>query len=422
MTSATEWLGGATLVGALVTACKSAPAPCEGPSCTAGSGSTGTAGAPPASCPPNGVEYGPWALAFDEASAIVRWDGCGPGPTEIVLEPEGGGAAVTVAGVQRASDVQTSYEILDVPPDRAGVRYLSEVAVRGLAAGSCYRYQLAADASRAGRICTARPPGASFTVLAVGDTNPSIGDTAGVLAHTLAAAPDFVVHLGDIQYYASVVETWASWFPKMQPLLAAGAFMPCIGNHEYEQRSEFADYYERLFGNNGTGTVDHYRYASGGVWFFSLNTELAFGSGSPQGAWLEKELAAASASAGHRLSIVYFHRPMITLAGYAQNKSERLYYAPLFQQHRVRLVLQGHVHGYERFVENAITYVVSGGGGAALHDLEANKRERPDEASVRQAASKTYHALLLEVGDKELRARAVSHKGAELDAFSIPLD
>ena len=55
---------------------------------------------------------------------------------------------------------------------------------------------------------------------------------------------------------------------------------------------------------------------------------LAIGLGSEQAAWLEQQLADASAQPGYRFSIVYFHRPFITLSEYSQDKAAREYSSP----------------------------------------------------------------------------------------------
>src|SRR5262249_14019918 len=149
----------------------------------------------------------------------------------------------------------------------------------------------AADKSYAGRFCTARAPGDAIRFMAIGDTNPTLGDhTRNVLARTLPKNPDFIVHGGDIQYYASGFETWASWFPIMQPMLSAGAFFPAIGNHDSgqsENPDEYEQYTRRFFGNAGfDGTDAYYRFESGGVWFFSVDTEQDLTPQSAEGQWL----------------------------------------------------------------------------------------------------------------------------------------
>ncbi|MBW2453803.1 MAG: metallophosphoesterase [Deltaproteobacteria bacterium] len=403
----------------LLLGCEDEQPACEGPSCNAGGQGGGTA----RPCPDSGVLYGPWSLHFDETSAVVRWDGCKPSSTELSVQPESGGATLSFSGEQTAAEVTTRCDALSgIPPDLPGTYYRTEVAVTGLQSGACYRYEIGAEPARSGRFCTARAPDEPFRFMAIGDTNPAIGDTDDLLAAVLVENPDFVIHSGDIQLYASVFETWAGWFPQMAPLLEQGAFMPAIGNHEYENDTEFEDYYVRLFGGAGfDGTIDYYSFQSGGVWFFSLNTEIPLEAGSTQADWLEQQLADAAAEPGYRFSVVYLHRPFITLADYSQNTTEREHFRPIFLQRGVRVVLQGHVHGYERFVDGELTYITTGGGGAALHDLDERMDDRPDEAALRVASAKRNHAVVFEVGAGELTGTVISNKAEVLDTFVIGL-
>ncbi len=409
------------LTTSLLAACGDDTQACAGADCNSGGqGGEGQRTIQQA-CPKNGVLHGPWVIHFHETGALVRWDNCTENASDIELVPVAGGATQTFSGSQRAANVTTTYDVLTgVPADLPGVYYLSEVVLTGLQPSSCYNYTLVADSSRGGRFCTARKPGDGFKFLAIGDTNPAIGDTKGVLNEVLEPDIDFTIHLGDIQYYDSVFESWSSWFTAMAPLLRHGAIMPSIGNHEYEKDFEFQDYYRRLFGGAGfDGSVEYYRFQSGGVWFFSLSTEMDLTPGSEQANWLEAQLADAAAKPGFRFSVVYFHKPMITLSDYAQKKAERDYFAPIFETNKVRLVMQGHVHGYERFVAGNITYVVSGGGGATLYDLDVNIDTRPAEAALRQASASRYHATIIAVTTSGIEGRAIANDGALLDSFTI---
>lgn len=408
----------------LLTSCSDdpVPTPCAGADCGAG-GQGGAGGEGPGLvCPESGVLHGPWSMRVTPTGAAVRWDACKPSPASILVTPEAGGAAISFEGTQTAAEVTTDFSVLaGVPADYPGTYFLTEAVASGLAPGTCYRYEVAAEPGRAGRLCTARPSGAPFTFMAIGDTNPALGSTAATLSRALARSPDFVVHVGDIQYYSSVFESWSAWFPAMAPMLRQGAFFPAIGNHESEIEGEFVDYYSRLFGGAGEGgKVEYYRFQSGGVWFFSLDTELDVGQGSEQAAWLEQQLADASAQPGYRFSIVYFHRPFITLSEYSQDKAAREYFKPIFLQRRVRLVLQGHVHGYERFEDGELTYLTTGGGGAALHDVDVNVQDRPEEAALRAAAASVHHSIVFDVTATELRGEAIDERGAIVDSFVHP--
>jgi len=409
------------------------PAPCVGPggdtphpgAACAGTGAQGGAGgqAPTIECPESGVYHGPWSLHVDETSAVVRWDACKPSNADVTFEPEAGGPSVAAKGKQIASQVTTLYDtVLDTPPDLPGTYWLTEVVLEGLAPGTCYTYALAADPSLHGRLCTARPSGAPLTFMAIGDTNPVLGSTADTVSHAIAKNPDFTVHLGDIQYYASIFESWNAWFPLMRPLLAQGAFLPSIGNHEDEIPGEFTDYYTRYFGGAGyDGQLEYYRFESAGVWFFSLDTELDLDAGTPQAKWLVAGLAEVAAKPGFRFSVVFFHKPLITCGDTGQDKTARDQLQPIFEQYKVPLVLQGHMHGYERFEVGAVTYVTSAGGGGALGNVDENVDTRPEEAALRVASARSYNALILDVGATNLIGTVTDDAGKTIDTFTHPV-
>ena len=220
--------------------------------------------------------------------------------------------------------------------------------------------------------------------MAIGDTNPGLGDTtANLLTQVLPTNPDFVVHCGDIQYYDSFLETWASWFPIMAPMLRQGAFFPAIGNHESEEPDEYTDYTLRFFGGAGFDGADgYYRFESGGVWFFSVDTQDDLDPASPQGQWLVESLADAVTQPGFRFSIVFFHKPFVTCGDTGDDPTARAYYSPIFTQYKVPLVIQAHMHGYERFTLDGRLYITTGGGGGALGNVDLNvQRDLPASAS-----------------------------------------
>jgi len=364
-------------------------------------------GAPDASaeagipCGASGISKGPWVLAANETSARIRWEACRPGTSPTVAYAlETGGAEQTFDAIE--TPTMTSVTVSaplgpNVPPDYAGTWYMHEAALTGLSPATCYAYRLLADDTAKGRFCTARLPGDAIRAMAIGDTNPSLGDsTANVLAHALPTNPDFIVHGGDIQYYSSLIETWASWFPVMAPMLRQGAFFPAIGNHESENPTEFTEYTERFFGGAGfDGTESYYRFESGGVWFFSVDTQEPLDLATTQGAWLAASLADAASKPGYRFGIVYFHKPFVTCGDTGDDPTARSEFEPLFIQHHVPLVLQAHMHGYERFVFPNITYVTTAGGGGLIGDPNANT-SRPYCGS-RVASGGFFHATILDV-------------------------
>ncbi|MEZ4302485.1 MAG: metallophosphoesterase [Polyangiaceae bacterium] len=395
---------------------------------TGGTGGTGAAGGGAggegggATCVAPFITKGPWVLAVDGANAEVRWEACdeSAGP-DLQVSVEGAGmAAQTVTATVTTATLTETYKAAlnpDAPPDAAGTYYLHHASLKDLAPGTCYTYALAADAERKGRFCTARPSGEAFSFLAIGDTNPGLGHTKGVLESVLPEKPEFTLHGGDIQYYDSGLETWASWFPVMQPMLSAGAFFPAIGNHESEKSDELANYALRFFGGAGfDGGETYYRFETGGVHFFSLNTEESIGQGSAQATWLESRLGEVSQLPGYRFSVVFFHRPLVTCGDTGDDPAAMEFLAPIFAERKVALVLQAHMHGYERFDIDGITYMTAAGGGGLMGDVDENvDRAYCDK---RLASAPAYHGVIFEVTGTSLVGTAIDEAGTVIDTFS----
>ncbi|MBK8253697.1 MAG: metallophosphoesterase [Polyangiaceae bacterium] len=390
---------------------------------TAGTGGVGEGGEALV-CNAPYITKGPWVLGVDEANAKVRWEACDMTATGGITfsEEVGGGDQTANSTVTTITLAETHKAVLNgnAAPDYAGTYYIHEAAPTGLKPGTCYVYSLNADSSKKGRFCTQRPAGESFSFMAIGDTNPGLGHTTGVLENALPKAPEFTLHGGDIQYYDSGLETWASWFPIMQPMLSAGAFFPAIGNHESEKEEELAEYALRFFGDAGfDGGETYYRFQTGGVHFFSLNTEDSIGQGSPQGTWLESRLAQVSALPDYRFSIVFFHKPILTCGDTGDNPAARAYLEPIFLANKVVLVLQAHMHGYERFDLGDITYLTTAGGGGLMGNVDENTER--DYCNMRVASAPAYHSMIFNIDAGNLTGTAIDEDGAVIDTFTTPV-
>lgn len=383
-------------------------------------------------CDGTGISKGPWVVHVDETSAVVRWEACRAGTAPgLALAPEGGGTSTHVDSTETPVVIAETFRAFNsaAPPDYAGTWYAHEAKPAGLARGTCYRYTLDADASigssssSSARFCTARAPGDSIHFLAIGDTNPALGDsTKNVLAHVVPKNFDFAIHGGDIEYYDSFIETWALWFPVMAPLLRQGAILPAIGNHDVggksgEPADKWTEYTARFFGGAGfDGTDSHYRFESGGVWFFAIDTEDALDPASVQYQWLTSELQNASQQPGYRFSVVYMHRPFLTCGDTGDDTGALQPLTPIFDQYKVPLVVQAHMHGYERFELPGRTFVTAAGGGGAIHDVNANASR--SYCNQRVASGAFFHGVVFDVTPGKLAGTVIDDQGNVRDQFT----
>jgi hypothetical protein len=374
------------------------------------------------------MDKGPWVMRTDDTHASIFWETVDPPTcTAAGITPLPTGTESNATGVATATTVVGTYGV-DIGlkmPDLAGTYYINRVDLTDLTPSTCFTYRIrqatAADAT--GRFCTARAADQPLKFFAIGDTDPILGHTTPIFKYTLPEKPDFVVHMGDIQYYSAIGESWAYWFGPMEQMLAAGAFFPAVGNHENELNgTEFTDYYDRLFHQPAIdGTPTYYRFNSSGVWFHTIDTEAPYDSGSEQYMWLEQSLKSAAMAPGFRFSVVYMHRPLYTLGDASPNVDVRKSLAPIFEANKVRLVLAGHMHGYERFEVGDITYVTTAGGGGTIGDVNANIPNYPMDVPLRIVGLPKYHAMLFDVTPMgtatSLHGRAIDETGATIDDF-----
>ncbi len=116
-------------------------------------------------------------------------------------------------------------------------------------------------------------------------------------------------------------------------------------------------------------------------------------------------------------TIVVFHHPPFSCSAHDDDEAVKADWLPLFDDD-VILVLSGHAHTYQRFEENGVPYVVTGGGGRDLHELD----DCPSGHTPRIVGEEVHNFLTLTQQEQELTVSAVSDAGEEIDALTIPLE
>lgn len=377
---------------------------------------------------------GPFVMRPDTTAVVVRWESrLMPAQIAVDYRPEAGGTDEMATGTSRETVTLLDYQpAFATEPDVPGTYFVNEVEITGLAPATCYTYEIAGYPDAAGRFCTMHEATDHTTPVvfyAIGDTSPGVMQTLRLISHTDPATTEFSIHVGDIQYYSTLIESQQLWFSLMEPMLRANAFMPCVGNHEDEREHEFADIYERLFASPGRdGNTLWYHYESGGVHFISLSTEHDIALGSEQHDWFTATMDRIEAEPGYRFTVVYFHRPIYTVASYRPSLENRAAIEAVITTHNVPLVLAGHMHAYERFQIDDITHVTTGSGGFldAEATLDDNVMDFPEDAARRVVTGHYFEVMVIEVvpdtgvpGGSVIQARAFDEMGAMQDNFEI---
>jgi len=126
-----------------------------------------------------------------------------------------------------------------------------------------------------------------------------------------------------------------------------------------------------------------------------------------QAGWLDSQLS----TPGPPFRVVVFHQPAYSCGLHGSTPDVDRLWVPIFERHRVALVLNGHDHDYERFTSPAgVTYVVTGGGGQDLYPLIPCTGTPQEDAKAQ-----THHFTGVEVTARSLTLTAVGTDGGVID-------
>jgi 3',5'-cyclic AMP phosphodiesterase CpdA len=215
---------------------------------------------------------------------------------------------------------------------------------------------------------------------------------------------DVLVTVGDNDYTESPEAFRANWTRSFGWLKAAGvAVAGSLGNHDVRVQS--GRYQFGLLGMPGPT----YRRKVGLVELFVLNSNAV---NRAQRDWFERALRSSRA----RWKIAVFHHPAWTCGEYRSHPAVVSTWVPVLERYRVRLVLSGHDHNYQRFVpRRGVTYVVHGGGGAQLYPLA----HCPSGYPRRVRARREHGWLYLSFTNERAVGWTVNFSGRRTDRFTI---
>ncbi|MHC4426731.1 MAG: metallophosphoesterase, partial [Planctomycetota bacterium] len=295
---------------------------------------------------------------------------------------------------------------------------IHEMQLTGLAADTAYSYTVTSGTATSlpSTFATAPDTARPFRFVAYGDTRTNPGDHAAVVQAIVNSSPEIVLNTGDLVTNGRYYDEWeAQFFTPAYDLMMNTPVLPILGNHEYNGSGPlwFLDFFS--LGDSELGDTDEwFGFTYGGVRFIGLNTMTTYSSGSGQSNWLETELQSPeyASAAWH---IVYFHHPPYSATSvHGDDANVKQYLVPLFEQHGVDMVFSGHSHAYERYLNNGIYYIVTGGGGAPLAGLVTDNQD-----PIRQYGESILHHCVIDVDSSSLTLSARYNSGIEFDTITI---
>ena len=129
----------------------------------------------------------------------------------------------------------------------------------------------------------------------------------------------------------------------------------------------------------------------------------------------EQQAFLTEAMSSDRPAVVAFHHPPYSCGFHGDTSRVLEEWIPLLDEDVV-LVLSGHDHTYQRFVTEDITYIVTGGGGRRLYQVEAC----PSGHLELQIGLSAFNFLAVTQTDSGLDIEAIASDGSVIEEISIP--
>lgn len=240
--------------------------------------------------------------------------------------------------------------------------------------------------------------------------------------------PQFVIHTGDFVDQGTRVTDWDNWFDHMANTWIDGngytiPIIPNFGNHEVGISGEFVTSM-----NDAKFYFEYFDLPDPKMWyslditpylhFTSLNSQTFTNSHSDQYIWADQDLNKAKNVAW---KLVGFHKPADP-----QQKGDPSNFFPLLHKYHVNVVLNGHIHLYERTQpmnaslsadkyfspEEGTIRIISGGWGGPL----ATQYSKWFDAS---GPVSQFNFTLFDVSSDILHMKAIDINNNVIDEFTI---
>ena len=210
--------------------------------------------------------------------------------------------------------------------------------------------------------------------LEVRATNPKV--RRWLVNQIAAEKPDAVLLSGDVPWHGSQVGDYDDYRRETQIWRDAHLHIyPALGNHEFSGHTIEQECLENWW--NAFPELHGRRWYSvqigDSVYVLNLDSNSSLMAGSEQIGWIKAQLASLPPT----VRFVFFnlhHPPVVDVQvngdpshnGRPNEHALAEFLAAAPEKSRVRfIVAAGHIHNYERFLQDGIDYLVSGGGGAA---------------------------------------------------------
>lgn len=363
-------------------------------------------------------QRGPFVQSVTTASAQIAWQTSMNSTGMVVV-----GTTSNALDLTFASGATTSTHAVSLSSLLPGTRYFYQVRSwlgnEGPALSPIFSFRTFGEAGE-------------ITFAVLGDSGGGSTAQFNVARQLELAAPNLVLHLGDIVYdsfksSAADLRFLSVYRNQMREV----PWFTTMGNHDIDANERDTAYLAALVlpTNSASGTEHYYSFEHGEAHFVCLFVPdlkfrpdlayLALTNGSAQYHWLTNDLAGTSKP----WKILFFHSPVSTSSFHAaeddnaNNISDQIEIQetilPIANEYGVQMIFNGHDHNFERFAPiQGVHRIVSGGGGRSVSDMFHR-----DETSAQFYARSHFVRVSLKADRAQLEA--LDEHGAMLDRMVI---
>jgi hypothetical protein len=306
------------------------------------------------------------------------------------------------------------------------------VEVCGLEPGRVYFYALGDGTARGWgawkAVKSAPDRGGRVRLLYLGDAQTGLPRWGRLLETAWRRHPetDFILMAGDLVDRGNERTNWDHFFLRAAGVFDRVAMMPCAGNHEYLDAGPrlYRAFFE--LPRNGPPRIESdlvYSFEAGDACFAVLDSTLAVSDPAAarrQAEWLDATFRRSRAA----WKLVMFHHPVYPSHPWRDDPTLRHHWVPVFDEHHVDLVLQGHDHAYLRTYplrahrraaapDRGTIYVIAVSG-----DKYVDQAGR-DYIEVGRTGLSTYQTIEIDPEGSRLDYRAWAEDGRLVDEFAI---
>jgi hypothetical protein len=320
----------------------------------------------------------------------------------------GSGAATVVWIVQ---DKQVSLKGPDQTVHAYPTLRVEKTTMADLKPNTRYEYEVGEQGEGKGSFKTPAAAADPYNFVVYGDTRTRHDVHRRVMTELLKhGIPDFVLQTGDMVADGENSSLWPVFFDIEKELLRQTVFFPSLGNHERNTA---------YFGNLFLKDTVYYSFNWGNAHFAVINSDIgnaAIGQRAKDAFWAEQTRWLEDDLQRHQRDqyrfVVAHHPPFTAVARRQGDNPLMTALVPTFEKYHVTAGLFGHDHNYQHYLKNGVHYIVTGGGGAPLYDVD-----KPAEGITQKVVS-VENFVKVSADSTGLHFEAIAIDGRTLDKFN----